>query len=112
MAVRLGFAVAVHTDPEVLLVDEVLAVGDAEFREKCLDRIAGMRQRGMTLVLVSHDEGLVNAYCTRLAELKSSRFAMTDRGDGRRALGVEARGAAASGQPSDGSTRQEAGSGF
>ncbi len=63
MYVRLGFAVAVHTNPEILLVDEVLAVGDAAFQHKCMDRIAQMRRKGVTIVWVSHDLGTIQSLC-------------------------------------------------
>jgi ABC-type polysaccharide/polyol phosphate transport system ATPase subunit len=56
---RLGFAVAVHADPDVLLVDEVLSVGDEAFRERCFTRIDALRRRGTTLLFVSHDLPLV-----------------------------------------------------
>jgi ABC-type polysaccharide/polyol phosphate transport system ATPase subunit len=64
MYVRLGFAVAIHVNPEILLVDEVLAVGDLEFQRKCL---RAMRQRlgDMTVVFVSHNLAAVNAVCQR-----------------------------------------------
>jgi len=65
MYVRLGFAVAVSADPDVLLIDEVLAVGDRAFTRRCLDRLARMRQRGVTMVLVSHDLDLVNSFADR-----------------------------------------------
>lgn len=65
MYVRLGFAVAVHCDPDILLVDEVLAVGDAQFIEKCSNRINTLLARGMTLVLVSHNQHLVSTLCSR-----------------------------------------------
>ena len=52
---RLAFAVAIHTEPDILLVDEVLAVGDAAFQKKCLQRIAELRAAGCTIVMVSHD---------------------------------------------------------
>ncbi len=65
MYVRLGFAVAVHLDPEILLVDEVLAVGDAAFQHKCMTRIGELRRSGITIVLVSHDLGTVQALCER-----------------------------------------------
>jgi ABC-type polysaccharide/polyol phosphate transport system ATPase subunit len=55
MYLRLGFAVAVHVRPEVLLVDEVLAVGDAEFQQKCFAHIEELRGRGVTIIIVSHD---------------------------------------------------------
>jgi len=54
MFVRLGFSMAVHTDPEILLVDEVLAVGDQAFQRKCLERIDDLRRQGVTVLFVSH----------------------------------------------------------
>lgn len=63
MYVRLGFAVAVHLQPEILLIDEVLAVGDAAFQTKCMDRIAKLRREGVTIVFVSHDLGSVQSLC-------------------------------------------------
>ena len=65
MYVRLGFAVAVHTDPEILLVDEVLAVGDQNFQHKCLERIAEMKKTGITICYVSHDLGTVRKLCSQ-----------------------------------------------
>lgn len=69
MQSRLGFSVAVHADPEILLVDEVLAVGDIEFQERCLDRIAALHARGVTILFVSHDMKTVNQVCDRAAWL-------------------------------------------
>jgi ABC-type polysaccharide/polyol phosphate transport system ATPase subunit len=63
MYMRLGFAVAIHVDPEVLLVDEVLAVGDEGFTHKCLDKFAEFRRRGKTVLLVTHALGLVERFC-------------------------------------------------
>jgi len=65
MYIRLGFSVAVHADPEILLVDEVLAVGDTAFQEKCLAKMGEFRSRGVTIVLVSHSMGLVQDFCER-----------------------------------------------
>ena len=65
MYVRLAFAVAVHSDPDVLLVDEVLAVGDEPFQRKCLDRIHEMQEQGTSLVIVSHDLDLIARLCNR-----------------------------------------------
>ncbi|KPK47495.1 MAG: hypothetical protein AMJ77_03000 [Dehalococcoidia bacterium SM23_28_2] len=65
MYVRLGFAVAVHVRPEILLVDEVLAVGDAEFQRKCFDHIEKLRRDKVTIVLVSHDLENVKHFCDR-----------------------------------------------
>jgi ABC-2 type transport system ATP-binding protein len=63
MFVRLGFAVAVHTEPDVLLVDEVLAVGDEQFQAKCLDVIRRFQAEGRTIVLVTHNTAQVEAFC-------------------------------------------------
>lgn len=65
MYVRLAFAVAVHTDPDVLLVDEVLAVGDEAFQRKCMDRIHQFRNEGRTIILVSHSAQQVQELCDR-----------------------------------------------
>src|SRR5256884_7802167 len=65
MYMRLGFAVAVHVDPDVLLVDEVLAVGDEYFQHKCFAKIAEFRAKKKTIVLVSHDLGAVGRLCER-----------------------------------------------
>ena len=61
MYLRLAFAVAVHTDPDVFLVDEILAVGDEPFQRKCIARIKELVARGKTLVVVSHDEDFLDA---------------------------------------------------
>ena len=63
MAVRLGFAVAAHLDPEILLIDEVLAVGDVAFQEKCLGKMKDIAGQGRTLVFVSHNMGAVGTLC-------------------------------------------------
>lgn len=65
MYLRLAFSVAVHTDPEVFLVDEILAVGDEPFQRKCLDKIKELSAAGKTLVVVSHDLELVSRICGR-----------------------------------------------
>ena len=63
MFVRLGFAVAVHVDPEILLIDEVLAVGDEGFQKKCLDRVGEMQKEGRTIVFVTHAMAFVQQIC-------------------------------------------------
>jgi hypothetical protein len=65
MRVRLGFSVAVHMEPEVLLIDEVLAVGDQNFQHKCLDYIMGMKRQGVTICFVSHGLSSVRRLCSR-----------------------------------------------
>jgi len=73
MHLRLGFAVAVAVQPDVLLIDEILAVGDAAFSRKCLDRLARMQRQGVTMVLVSHDLDLVRAFADRALYLRGGR---------------------------------------
>ncbi len=82
MYVRLGFAVAIHTDPDVLLVDEVLAVGDEAFAHRCVRRIEEFLAAGRTLLLVSHSLDLVTALCDRVVWLDRGRQRLT--GDPRR----------------------------
>lgn len=65
MQLRLAFAVAMHVDPDILIVDEALAVGDASFQHKCLERIESFRYAGKTLMFVSHDTTLVRRFCDR-----------------------------------------------
>lgn len=65
MFARLGFSIAVNVDPEVLLIDEVLAVGDQSFQARCIDRMLEFRDAGKTLVLVTHDLGAVESFCER-----------------------------------------------
>lgn len=65
MYVRLGFSVAIHVDPDVLLIDEILAVGDAEFQTKCFERMHNFRRRGKTIVLVTHDLDSAVRVCDR-----------------------------------------------
>ena len=99
MYMRLGFAVAIHVDPDVLLVDEVLAVGDEGFTHKCLDKFAEFKRRGKTILLVTHSLGLVERFCDEALWMDGGR--MKGIGDPKRVVGayitdVEAeRGAAA-----------------
>jgi lipopolysaccharide transport system ATP-binding protein len=69
MHVRLGFAISVNVEPEILLIDEVIAVGDEEFQRRCFDHLYTLRRKGVTIVLVSHAAGLVESLCDRVAWL-------------------------------------------
>src|ERR671918_3002995 len=73
MLVRLGFAVAVHVDPEVLLIDEVLAVGDESFQRRCIDRVRRFQEEGRTIVLVSHALDVVRVVCDEAVMLEHGR---------------------------------------
>jgi lipopolysaccharide transport system ATP-binding protein len=75
MLARLGFSVAAHLDPEILLVDETLAVGDAAFQAKCIAKIGEFRARGVTTVFVSHDLEQLAELCDRAALLAAHRLA-------------------------------------
>ena len=67
MTIRLGFAIAINVDPEILIIDEVLAVGDAAFQKKCMEKIGDFRSEGRTIIFVSHGVGLVAAICDSVA---------------------------------------------
>jgi ABC-type polysaccharide/polyol phosphate transport system ATPase subunit len=73
MYMRLGFAVAIHVDPDVLLVDEVLAVGDEGFTHKCLDKFSEFRRRNKTILLVTHSLGLVERFCDEAVWIDEGR---------------------------------------
>jgi lipopolysaccharide transport system ATP-binding protein len=77
MAARLGFACAVHTQPDVLLIDEVLAVGDMAFRAKCYRKLAELRKGGTGFILVSHSSQMVTSVCDAVVYLVSGRVAAT-----------------------------------
>ena len=74
MGLRLGFSLVVHTDPDVLLVDEVLAVGDQSFQQQCVEEVGRLQSRGCAVVLVSHDLALVRRHCDRAALLDHGRL--------------------------------------
>jgi homopolymeric O-antigen transport system ATP-binding protein len=73
MYMRLGFSVAIHVEPEVLLIDEVLAVGDEAFTRKCLDKIGEFRRRGRTILIVTHSLGLVEKMCDDVLWLRQGK---------------------------------------
>jgi lipopolysaccharide transport system ATP-binding protein len=74
MIVRLAFSVAAHLEPEILIIDEVLAVGDAEFQKKCLGKMKSVGDHGRTVIFVSHNLGAVRSLCTRGIFLKSGQI--------------------------------------
>jgi ABC-type polysaccharide/polyol phosphate transport system ATPase subunit len=84
MHARLGFAVAIHVDPEVLLIDEVLAVGDEAFTRKCLDKIGEFRRRGKTILIVTHSLGLAEKMCDDVLWLRRGK--VEGRGDPKRVV--------------------------
>src|SRR5688500_6212020 len=86
MYLRLAFAVAAHLDPDILLVDEVLAVGDARFQRKCLDKMEDVRQAGRTVVFVSHHMPAVTRLCPRTILLEDG--AITFDGPSHEAVGL------------------------
>jgi lipopolysaccharide transport system ATP-binding protein len=74
MQLRLAFAVAVHVNPAILLVDEVLAVGDERFQQKCVERIEAFRDQGKTLLIVTHDLAMAERFCDRAIWLQRGRL--------------------------------------
>jgi ABC-type polysaccharide/polyol phosphate transport system ATPase subunit len=76
MTVRLGFAVAVHTRPDIVIIDEVLAVGDLQFQHKCRDTLAAMKREGKTMLFVSHNALEVKSFCERALWLDHGRLRM------------------------------------
>jgi lipopolysaccharide transport system ATP-binding protein len=77
MYVRLAFAVAAHLEPEILLIDEVLAVGDARFQQKCLGKMREVSGQGRTVLFVTHQMGLVSQLCERAVLLQNGRLAQS-----------------------------------
>jgi lipopolysaccharide transport system ATP-binding protein len=75
MYVRLAFSVAAHLEPEILMMDEVLAVGDAAFQQKCLDKMHDIRQQGRTILFVSHDMAAITRLCKRVVLLENGNIA-------------------------------------
>src|SRR4029079_4029297 len=86
MYMRLGFAVAIHVDPEILLVDEVLAVGDEGFTHKCLDKFGEFKRRNKTILLVTHSLGLAERFCGEAVWLDNARKKAD--GDPKRVIGA------------------------
>ncbi|MEG2245258.1 MAG: ABC transporter ATP-binding protein, partial [Erysipelotrichaceae bacterium] len=76
MYMRLAFSIAVNVEAEVLLIDEILAVGDAHFQEKCLNKMKELKSQGKTMVFVSHSMGAVKEFCTRALWLYNGEIRM------------------------------------
>jgi lipopolysaccharide transport system ATP-binding protein len=76
MYLRLAFAVAMHFDPDILILDEVLAVGDARFQQKCFDRLGAFRKAGKTLILASHDIVQIKTLCDEVVVLEEGKIVM------------------------------------
>ncbi len=85
MYMRLGFSVAIHVEPNILLIDEVLSVGDQQFQARCLERISSLQAQGITIVFVSHDLGAVRRICRRCIWLENGTI--MDDGDAEKTLG-------------------------
>ncbi|MBI4215422.1 MAG: ABC transporter ATP-binding protein [Parcubacteria group bacterium] len=81
MFLRLGFAIAIHLEPEILLIDEVLTVGDYEFQQKCLDKIQELREQNVTIILISHNLDQVRQFCDRVIWLEQGRIALIGRAE-------------------------------
>lgn len=92
MFVRLAFAIAVHMDPDILLIDDTLAVGDIFFQRKCLAKIFDLKKQGKTIVFVAQDMGLVSRLCTRAVLLKDGRVVKDGPVDQVMSLGMQVSG--------------------
>lgn len=75
MYMRLGFSIAIHIDPEILLVDEILAVGDIGFQKKCLDKMKSFHEEGITIVIISHSMDIVSDFCQRVILMSGGKIA-------------------------------------
>lgn len=74
MYMRLGFSIAIHIDPQILLVDEILAVGDISFQKKCLDKMMDFHKEGITVVIISHSLDLVSNFCQKVILIKDGKL--------------------------------------
>lgn len=81
MYVRLGFSVAIHVEPDILVVDEVLAVGDAAFQEQCFQRFKELRKQGTTIILVTHDLKALVELCDQAAWINKSKLEMVGKAE-------------------------------
>ncbi len=74
MYMRLGFSVAIHVDPTVLIIDEILAVGDQAFQAKCIDRIHEMKRQGVTIIIISHNLSIIRRLCSHIIWLEHGKM--------------------------------------
>ena len=74
MIARLGFSVAVHVEPEILLIDEILAVGDTKFQEKCINKMMSFKKMGVTIIFVTHSRDQIEKICERVIVIEKSRI--------------------------------------
>jgi lipopolysaccharide transport system ATP-binding protein len=79
MYMRLGFSVAIHVQPDILIVDEILAVGDQAFQEKCIQRIYEMKRQGVTIIIVSHNAGTIHELCSHVIWLERGQVRLAGR---------------------------------
>ena len=103
MRVRLAFAVAAHLEPEILLIDEVLAVGDASFQQKCLGKIGEVSRAGRTVIFVSHNAAAIESLCTRGVVMDHGRVAF----DGTQSEAIDFYAASRAGLSADLATRTD-----
>jgi ABC-type polysaccharide/polyol phosphate transport system ATPase subunit len=78
MVVRLAFAIAIHMDPDILLIDDTLAVGDEYFQRKCIKKIFQIKEQGKTIIFVTHDMNMLSRLCRRALFLKEGRIVKDD----------------------------------
>lgn len=71
---RLAFSIAVHVDPEILIVDEILAVGDTQFQAKCFAKMEEFKKQGVTIIFVSHNLSQIESFCTRVIYLNQHKI--------------------------------------
>ncbi len=81
MYMRLGFAIATDVDPDILIIDEILAVGDSSFQKKCVNKIKDFRKQGKTIIIVTHSDSMIREFCDRALWIKDGRKQMLDSAD-------------------------------
>ncbi|MDD2823054.1 MAG: ABC transporter ATP-binding protein [Candidatus Daviesbacteria bacterium] len=78
MYMRLGFSIAVHVEPDILLVDEILAVGDAGFQKKCLEKMKEFHDKGVTIIIISHSADLIKSFCKKAILINHGKIVVID----------------------------------